>query len=592
MAVLYLLAWQGILICLSLIGLSISHFLWKKIESWDYFLFKFYGLVLIFGLLWLVGYSPIPLTLYTYWIILGLGLFLSILYIQKNKVKINITYFLICEMVFLLLIMSFLFIRGFYPTVTDGEKPMEMMILSSTMRATHLPPEDAWFALKSINYYYFGYFVFGSLGKMIKASSFMAFNFGQATLWSTLIVGLFAFGWSICKKVSAGFFIPIVFALFGNLDTFKQVFIEKLTKSAPFDWWRSSRMIPDTITEFPAFSYLFSDFHPHMIVGLWLVFLFNYLKKLIDFGKENWAHGLFIGLIIGQIYITSTWSVLTAGIILMLTLIIYRPRLITILFLILGAALMALPYQLHSVSVWQGIKLNNDHTMIKDFLMHWGILLIGVGLYIIFKLKNRLVTILLITGFILIMLAEILIIKDYIGSRMNTVFKFYWDAWLLISTGAGIGFYALYIKGWWQKLLLIPVLFFGLLYLYYAIPARYFHFQNWYGIDPSVITFKEHSDLIKVYEQIKIGDIRLVEKSGDSYSADNLISAFTGAPTVLGWTGHEFAWGRTTAQIQERINDTDSIYNCQVPKDIIKKYNLNYCLTDSKELVSLDDELH
>jgi YYY domain-containing protein len=33
----------------------------------------------------------------------------------------------------------------------------------------------------------------------------------------------------------------------------------------PFDYWRSSRVIPFTINEFPLWSFLFSDLHPHMI---------------------------------------------------------------------------------------------------------------------------------------------------------------------------------------------------------------------------------------------------------------------------------------------------------------------------------------
>ena len=33
----------------------------------------------------------------------------------------------------------------------------------------------------------------------------------------------------------------------------------------PFDYWRSTRVIPNTINEFPFFSFLFADLHAHMI---------------------------------------------------------------------------------------------------------------------------------------------------------------------------------------------------------------------------------------------------------------------------------------------------------------------------------------
>jgi len=32
-----------------------------------------------------------------------------------------------------------------------------------------------------------------------------------------------------------------------------------------FDYWRSSRIIPFTINEFPFWSFLFADLHPHVI---------------------------------------------------------------------------------------------------------------------------------------------------------------------------------------------------------------------------------------------------------------------------------------------------------------------------------------
>lgn len=592
MSVLFLVGWLLIFSAFSLIGICISHFLWKKIEAWDYLVVKLYGVSIFFGIMWLIGYSKfIPLVPLIYWLVMALGIIGAVFYIVKNKLKINYWMFAICELVFFLLIIGFLFIRGFGPTVTDGEKPMEMMILSSTMRATHLPPEDAWFAGKSLNYYYFGYFVFGSVGKMIGASSMLVANFGLATIWSMIFVGLASFGWSIAKKFRASFFIPVTFALFGNFDAVRQVFIDKFPKGEHFDWWRPSRMIPNAITEFPAFSYLFSDFHPHMIVGVWLTFLFVYLKKMFDAVKLNWLQGLMLGIIVGQIYIISTWSVLTAGLILMFCLIFIRPSWKVLMNFVIGFAIMALPYQMHTFSVWEGARLNDDHTAIVDFVMHWGIIFVGIFLFFLLKFKNKLLTIMFAAGAILVILAEITIIKDYIGLRMNTVFKFYWDTWLLWSAVAGIGFYALYEKGWWQKLILIPIVFVGLLYVFYGVPERYQNFKTWYGLDPQTFTFSKFPELKKPYEESKGKNMRIIERSGGSYSQDNFFSALTGIPTILGWDGHEYAWGRKVFEIDERKNDINmaDVNRCIVPKAIVEKYSLTHCLTDDKNLVSIDN---
>ena len=59
-------------------------------------------------------------------------------------------------------------------------------------------------------------------------------------------------------------------ALIGNFDgvlQLKDQVLALLTKLQPpnFDYWRSSRIIPFTINEFPFWSFLFADLHPHVI---------------------------------------------------------------------------------------------------------------------------------------------------------------------------------------------------------------------------------------------------------------------------------------------------------------------------------------
>ena len=88
---------------------------------------------------------------------------------------------------------------------------------------------------------------------------------------------------------------PLFVALIGNLDGFAQVArtlaavsdwtfqsasrgVETLVNAAggvgaaasgqplpPYDFWGPSRVIPWTINEFPFWSFLFADLHPHMI---------------------------------------------------------------------------------------------------------------------------------------------------------------------------------------------------------------------------------------------------------------------------------------------------------------------------------------
>ena len=58
-------------------------------------------------------------------------------------------------------------------------------------------------------------------------------------------------------------------AVVGNLDGLWQAVDSGATLGAcgppPFDYWRSSRVIPYTINEFPFWSFLYADLHAHLI---------------------------------------------------------------------------------------------------------------------------------------------------------------------------------------------------------------------------------------------------------------------------------------------------------------------------------------
>ena len=55
--------------------------------------------------------------------------------------------------------------RWLNPEIVGTEKPMDLALLSATMRSTAFPPLDPWFAGESINYYYLGYSMGGAIGE-------------------------------------------------------------------------------------------------------------------------------------------------------------------------------------------------------------------------------------------------------------------------------------------------------------------------------------------------------------------------------------------------------------------------------------------
>jgi uncharacterized membrane protein len=64
-----------------------------------------------------------------------------------------------------------------------------------------------------------------------------------------------------------------------------------------------------------------------------------------------------------------------------------------------------------------------------------------------------------------------------------------------------------------------------------------------------------------------------------SYTYISRVSTNTGLPTVIGWTGHEFFWGRDPEEITRRIADVNFIYSTDNKKkalELIDKYNVSY----------------
>ncbi len=193
----------------------------------------------------------------------------------------------------LLLFAAYIWLRGYTPRILGTEKPMDIAFLASSARAVSIPPPDPWFVGEPINYYYLGYLLHGAVGRVSGVAPEIAFNLALATIFSTTAVAAFGVAWNAVRPslgprlaAAGGLFAMVALALSGNLYAPWRLIRDPSGTVSAWWWdsvtgigWRSSRIVCDgarvdnqcsfpateTINEFPFFSFLLGDLHPHLM---------------------------------------------------------------------------------------------------------------------------------------------------------------------------------------------------------------------------------------------------------------------------------------------------------------------------------------
>jgi YYY domain-containing protein len=270
------------------------------------------------------------------------------------------------EILFFIAFALMTILRAANPDIIGTEKPMELAFINSILRSPTFPPHDPWLSGYAISYYYFGYVMSALLIKVSGIPSGVGFNLSIG-LWFAL-TALTAYGvmyslvnrWHSPEKVRENqekpnktrilspILAPIFILVLSNLEGFLEMlhargifwsetggqFSSKFWEwlnvaelvnppAVPFSWvperlsgiwwWRASRVLQDfdlqgnvkeIIDEFPFFSFLLSDLHPHVLsmpfvllaIGFSLNFYFSFNnKKLPVIGLFSRAAFLFRG---------------------------------------------------------------------------------------------------------------------------------------------------------------------------------------------------------------------------------------------------------------------------------------------------------
>lgn len=237
--------------------------------------------------------------------------------------------------------------RGYAPQILNTEKPMDIAFLASTARATVMPPLDPWMAGETINYYYLGYLLQGSLSRMSGVVPTVGFNLALATTFSMTVTAVFGLGYvavrcwaSTRQAVVAGVLAVALVVLGGNLYSARE-FLSNPAATIEASWWggvgwNASRIVVDslpgsnssdglsaagteppvdTINEFPAFSFVLGDLHPHVlalpftVVAIYLALsLFTSLRGCTLWTWSNAVRVTAAGWVAGSLYMLNSWD--------------------------------------------------------------------------------------------------------------------------------------------------------------------------------------------------------------------------------------------------------------------------------------------
>ena len=206
------------------------------------------------------------------------------------------------------------------------------------------------------------------------------------------------------------------------------------------------------------------------------------------------------------------------------------------------------------------------------------------------------VAFLVLLGAGMILGCEVIHFKDNYGEklhRMNTIFKFYHQAWPLLGIAAAV----LAERAWsaWGKrsrafrLLIAATLFLALLYPVNVTVSRIRQRQGPLSLDargPLARRAAGDAAAIAWLEANAPAGSVVMEATGNPYTEFARISSHTGLPTVLGWANHEGLWRSNDREVGERDGLVRSFYETSdvgTALAILKKYGVTHVVLGDLE---------
>ncbi|MCE5207392.1 MAG: DUF2298 domain-containing protein [Chloroflexi bacterium] len=256
-------------------------------------------------------------------------------------------------------------------------------------------------------------------------------------------------------------------------------------------------------------------------------------------------------------------------------------------------------------------------TIILHIGMGW-IALLGAAWALILLLRpgiddmKRVVLFMVGTALVLTLAVELIVLEGDLG-RMNTVFKFYLQAWTLFSVSAAASLIWVFpaVSGKWQpgwrKFWQISLaILFGAAALFTVFGGidkirdrisvdaphtldgmAYMATSQYWDSDVNMDLNQDYEAILWMQENVE-GTPVIVEANTPEYRWGSRYTIYTGLPGVVGWNWHQRQQRGTVSStwVTDRIADIDNFYSTldrQFTKDFLEKYDVQYIIVGQLE---------
>lgn len=582
--------------------------------------------------------------------ILGAGAVAAVLTIELRKFPWKEVVRL--EVIFVLGFTAILLLRWSHPEIRGTEKPMDFAILNTLLHSRGFPPPDFWLSGGSLPYYYWGQLLWTIPIRLSGVPPEYAYNLIAATVGGLVLVSSWSIARSLGAGTAGAWLGGFLNLLAGTPDGLRQLAVSRsidgidlwrssrqvgnaITEYPLFTAW-----LGDLHAHFlvlPVFlatialclkpREAFASVGGIILVGACLG---------VAAATNPWSFPVLaaaIALLAVNPHTRFPWNIGRA---------LATPACLGLVLVV--AWLCTAPFFVSFEPPFQGLGLVHTRTLTTNLLSYAGTLLVPVGIFLYLRFAGlqadraaasaRALTVagavvlaaavsgrpVLVTlaamlallawlalvhrddgsldavllaalGIGLLLAPELVYVKDTYGVslyRMNTVFKSYFQAWILLAPAVPVLLENALRQLHVRRLAYAAIVLASLPHLLSALASVR---GSSGGLDGLAWMTREDRMIV---DFLRGRDGTILEAVGPAYSDAGRISSATGSPAFLGWANHEIVWrGRgITGEVERRARVADAIYtsgDVQVIRNLTNRESIRFVVVGSRELASYDE---